>query len=682
MADEFQDLVREIHHESAIKGSGSSHPSVLPPGKARAIREELATKIDTGLVNSTKRPSDGSKGRAKPTPAEISAFRDGVHAAANSLSDVAAMHVSEQVDRVNLYPDQKSVARSLTSWFDFSGKNDRVMGYYTRKGTTSDGEDVQGTVNLSKGMSQQEWEKSVGKGFGPVPDQYGHAEQVYTHEMFHAIDNGTNISGSSAWKRAWGAELFAPGNNSIQRDAIGVYAAKNEVEGFAEYGRMVTYYPKAAKLLYPKCWELFHKNGLISPKSDAGEGAKRQLKPAGKKAKRLSEADGMMDDFYEWQMPVLFNKSYINDGVFGDGWSNESDESDAMSAVFGATVDALDSVVAAMVDREALEARQQAKNPAKFLAWLDGFYVEHAERMKKALAKPLRACELACGGLINLDSLVARHVESGKDRLLNAALVSSPTFATEIAEFVSGWKRTEIVDALYTATQPRDDHGRWSESGSDSGGWVADWKAHHANARLKSTIEKSIDRAIVKNGVSEANAKKYKSAVDHSLDSMTQTARNAVANRTTHMNFYDNEKDLTDTLRARNPDIHPDARIGAAYEPGTGRFHLDGNKEWMKSQKKSGTELHSGPLEHVYTHEMFHAIDGPYDYHSGSRAWRKAAAEELPTMHGIRALGPYALSDFSEAFAEFGRAATYHPEKLEKHFPRCMGYMRRNKLIK
>lgn len=121
-------------------------------------------------------------------------------------------------------------------------------------------------------------------------------------------------------------------------------------------------------------------------------------------------------------------------------------------AAYSATLDVLAEIVGVMLDKEAQAAIHAAKKPAEFLAWLDTFYVDHSQRMHKALAKPIRACILASGAPLIVDdtlkTAVAAHVESSRNALLEASGGPPSGFSTAIERCVLGWNRTEITDFL------------------------------------------------------------------------------------------------------------------------------------------------------------------------------------------------------------------------------------------
>ncbi len=117
-----------------------------------------------------------------------------------------------------------------------------------------------------------------------------------------------------------------------------------------------------------------------------------------------------------------------------------------------ATLDVLDGLVGVMLDREAKDAIEAAKKPTEFLKWLDKFYDEHGERMRKALAKPIRACVLASGKPLIVDDTLRKavtlHVDASRTALLEASGGPPDGFSEAVTRCVTSWKRTEITDLL------------------------------------------------------------------------------------------------------------------------------------------------------------------------------------------------------------------------------------------
>lgn len=122
------------------------------------------------------------------------------------------------------------------------------------------------------------------------------------------------------------------------------------------------------------------------------------------------------------------------------------------AAVTAATFDVLADIVEVMLDRESQAAIQAAKKPAEFLSWLDKFYAEHATRLQKALAKPIRACILASGEPLIVDEAirgaVAAHVDASRNALLEASGGPPDGFSAAVERCVLTWKRHEITEFL------------------------------------------------------------------------------------------------------------------------------------------------------------------------------------------------------------------------------------------
>lgn len=125
---------------------------------------------------------------------------------------------------------------------------------------------------------------------------------------------------------------------------------------------------------------------------------------------------------------------------------------DQQKQVADAVLAIVEQVVRGMLERESKHALEASRQPREFLGWMDGFYSDHAARMEKALAKPVRACVLALGRTESVDEIVreavARHVSAGREALLQAASGPPDGFAKSIESCVTNWNRNEILTYL------------------------------------------------------------------------------------------------------------------------------------------------------------------------------------------------------------------------------------------
>ncbi len=151
------------------------------------------------------------------------------------------------------------------------------------------------------------------------------------------------------------------------------------------------------------------------------------------------------------QREILDSHDWIKTSMAASAKLNNPPKDNA-PAVHHATLDVLEGLVGVMLDREAKDAIEAAKKPTEFLKWLDKFYDEHGERMRKALAKPIRACVLASGRPLIVDDTlrqaVALHVEASRTALLDASGGPPDGFSEAVTRCVTSWRRTEITDLL------------------------------------------------------------------------------------------------------------------------------------------------------------------------------------------------------------------------------------------
>lgn len=116
-----------------------------------------------------------------------------------------------------------------------------------------------------------------------------------------------------------------------------------------------------------------------------------------------------------------------------------------------ATLEVVEDVLRVMLDREAKSAIEASRKPSGFVKWMDAFYEEHAVRLEKALASPIRAAAIVLGQPDSaplLKEAVARHVAAGRESLLAAASVELEHFPQSVERCVSTWQRQEILTYL------------------------------------------------------------------------------------------------------------------------------------------------------------------------------------------------------------------------------------------
>ena len=102
----------------------------------------------------------------------------------------------------------------------------------------------------------------------------------------------------------------------------------------------------------------------------------------------------------------------------------------------------LDETIERMLAKERNAAKRAAKDPGKFLAWLDEFYEKHETLLVEAIDKPVKAWLVAQGAEGNRVSagVVARClVRQSREDLLAAAECQPNELPERVAETVAGW---------------------------------------------------------------------------------------------------------------------------------------------------------------------------------------------------------------------------------------------------
>lgn len=109
------------------------------------------------------------------------------------------------------------------------------------------------------------WERKAGKLHMDGASEKQSASDIYSHEMSHAVDGPQHeLSSSPEWKAAFASEIKGGG--------LSKYATQNEIEGFAEFGRLVYGNKTAADELrkkYPLSTAYWESQGLIPEASKA-----------------------------------------------------------------------------------------------------------------------------------------------------------------------------------------------------------------------------------------------------------------------------------------------------------------------------------------------------------------------------------------------------------------------------
>ena len=89
------------------------------------------------------------------------------------------------------------------------------------------------------------------------------AREIYSHEFGHAVDGdphtGRFRSDGEDWQQAWQEEV------NLKHAPLSEYAKTSPSEGWAEFARMAWsgMRPRDIREMYPKCYEVFKKHGLV-----------------------------------------------------------------------------------------------------------------------------------------------------------------------------------------------------------------------------------------------------------------------------------------------------------------------------------------------------------------------------------------------------------------------------------
>jgi hypothetical protein len=189
-------------------------------------------------------------------------FRDGLADAANLTNEKRRGYLEETQTVLDYMPPKA---------LDAMTANVRKINFYRST------KDIDKWINDTRRPGEEEvkavggvWVPDLKTGEGELHiaggTSYASGREIYAHEFGHACDwrtdrNGAGlgpISKTSLWLEAFSSELAS--------EKLGKYAAKNPIEGFAEFARLCwgtgeSY--SAIEAEYPKSFAVFKKYGLV-----------------------------------------------------------------------------------------------------------------------------------------------------------------------------------------------------------------------------------------------------------------------------------------------------------------------------------------------------------------------------------------------------------------------------------
>lgn len=99
----------------------------------------------------------------------------------------------------------------------------------------------------------------------------------------------------------------------------------------------------------------------------------------------------------------------------------------------------LEGALSRVLTKERNAATKAAKEPGKFLRWLDEFYSHHSTTFEAEIGPTLRAIALHIGRTIDPAEVVRLHVEQSRQALLAAAEVSVERLSESVETCVRSW---------------------------------------------------------------------------------------------------------------------------------------------------------------------------------------------------------------------------------------------------
>lgn len=192
-------------------------------------------------------------------------------------------------------------------------------------------------------------------------------------------------------------------------------------------------------------------------------------------------------------------------------------------------------------------------------------------------------------------------------------------------------------------------------------------------AALHTLVDKHLDEATHLDTTTRTN---YGESFKRVLGRMSPKAIERMHAGVKGFSFHANPKQLTSDLAAAKGEkfkaLVGNGTAAGVYSNDTGSVALDGGGRGVRGNKLHVTDEHHG-RDHVYAHELTHALDGGHfgTKISASKNWEHAWRDEIA---GAGEISDYAKHNPSEGFAEFGRMVFSQGRsaaEIRKAFPRC-----------
>jgi hypothetical protein len=225
---------------------------------------------------------------------------------------------------------------------------------------------------------------------------------------------------------------------------------------------------------------------------------------------------------------------------------------------------------------------------------------------------------------------------------------------------------------------PRGGHGYWTSAGESAGGLstggsVAEADLDHSGKAILAKV----DDSLKKSGVSGLRGQEYRAAVFTILRATPAGCLARLNANLRSIHFVADFAQVSPVLRRRverlgyNPGDVPDGACGG---------YLKDDKAVVADGGVPGTRPEEGVhTVGVYAHELGHAIDGPDDEISNSKAWQAAWAKEM--KNAGRPPSEYAQVSASEGFAEYHRLLVANRKQAVALYPRCADVWRGRGLL-
>ncbi len=223
---------------------------------------------------------------------------------------------------------------------------------------------------------------------------------------------------------------------------------------------------------------------------------------------------------------------------------------------------------------------------------------------------------------------------------------------------------------------PRADNGQFGPGGSDGGGGRLTTDTSVAAAPHLKTAVSVIDAALKRDPIGAARAVEYRAAALSVLAAMSPGAITRLNKNVKTVHFVGTFPEVSPEVRRRLEKLGDDTPV----PDGVAGAYIKDDRTLVADGGVPGTRPEEGVhAAGVYAHEVGHALDGPDDVVSESKAWQVAWQKEIADSDSPPS--EYAQKTPSEGLAEFHRVLIANREAACRMYPKCAAALKSHGLL-